>query len=83
MTQRPDYSLEVVAEDLIRNSLAPNTQRAYGVAKAQYGNFCRLINAKPIPASEQLLVVFATYMAQKCCSTIRVYLSAVHISNGY
>ena len=80
-------NLEVVAEDLIRNSLAPSTQRAYGAAQAQYCNFCRLINAKPIPASEQLLVLFAAYMAQKCCySTIRVYLSAVrhlHISNGY
>ena len=47
-----------------------------------------MINHHPcLPASEHLLILFVTYLAQKCChATIRSYLSAVrylHIVNGF
>lgn len=79
--------MEVSAKDLIRNSLAPSSQRAYAAAQSQYGKFCQLISKSPIPASEQILVLFTAYLAQtRCHSTVRVYLAAVrhlHISNGW
>lgn len=78
--------LENSAADLIRNSLAPSSQRSYAAAQSQFLKFCSLVNKPPLPASEQLLVLFSAHMAQSCThNTIRAYLSAVrhlHLSHG-
>ena len=79
--------LEATAAGLIRNSLAPSSQRSYTSAQTQYLKFCSLINQVPVPATEQLLVLFAAHVAQSCAhSTVRMYLAAVrhmHISKGH
>ena len=71
--------MEIAASQLLENSIAQSTRRAYSSAQQQYLQFCQLINFHPcLPATEQVLILFVTHLAQKCChSTIRSYLSAV------
>lgn len=76
-----------IAQDLCDASLANSSRRTYGAAQKSYISFCEAIGAQPVPASEQLLILFVAEASQKVCySTIRTYLAAVrhmHIARGY
>ena len=79
--------MEIAAAQLLDNSVAASTRRSYNSAQQQYYHFCQSIGFRPcVPATEHVLILFVTHLAQKCChSTIRSYLSAVrflHIVNG-
>ena len=79
--------LEGVAQELCKASLSINSQKAYQTAQRQYFQFCHSFGISPLPASEQVLILFVADISSRVChSTARSYLSAVrhlHISNGY
>ena len=79
--------LEGVAQELCKASLRVNSQRTYQTAQNQYLQFCRGFGITPLPATEQVLILFVADISSRVChSTARSYLSAVrhlHISNGY
>ena len=78
--------MENAAARFISNSLSPSSRRAYSSAQAHFLRFCQRIRQPPMPASEQVLVLFTAYLAQTCSyGTCRAYLSAVrhwHVSRG-
>jgi len=79
--------LETVAKDLIAGSISESSRRTYRSAQTRYVNFCRGLLFYPLPASEQLLILFTAELSQTVAySSIRVYLSAVcyfHLENGW
>ena len=62
-----------------RASLAPSTTRSYESAKKRYLQFCANSDNDPLPASEEKLCSFVTYLADSNLThqTIKCYLSAV------
>ena len=69
------------------NGLASITRSTYATGQQRYTAFCRSINVHPIPATEQILALFATHLATTNISyaTIKVYLSAIrqlHVTQG-
>ena len=67
--------------------VSPATKKAYMASIRWYTTFCSQTNQQAVPASEETLLLFATYLAQQglSYSTIQVYLSGVrysHIATG-
>ena len=62
-----------------QHGLAASTNRTYNSAKCRYLNFCKEQHLVALPASEQQLCKFASYLAIQRLShgTIKCYLSAV------
>ena len=63
------------------------TRKAYTASIRWFTTFCSQTKQPAVPASEETLLLFATYLAQQglSCSTIQVYLSGVryaHIAAG-
>ena len=79
--------LEEHANFYLSRGVAPNTARAYKSAQSRYWAFCARFSLPPLPASEQILILFVAELAQDLAhSTIRSYLSGVrnlHITNGF
>ena len=79
--------LEAVAKELCHASLAPNSNKTYKSAQKIFKNFCLSCGRSPLPASEQLLILFVADLADRVCyTTARTYLAAVrhmHIAQGY
>ena len=50
---------ERIADNLIKNSIAENTRKSYATGQSLYLSFCEHYNLRPLPASEQQLVLFA------------------------
>ena len=79
-------SLEPVVESVFESSLAKSTWKTYRAAQADYLSFCQSINVTPIPASEDLLILYTAQLATRLTHlSIRTYLSAVrnlHIMQG-
>ena len=69
-------------ELFLRNSLADSTQQTYDLAKRRYIHFCMHHNISPVPASEHHFCQYVAYLslAELSHSTIKCYLSAVHIA---
>ena len=90
VTERPDWTY-VNWRELLRTSakqsLNINSQRAYHAAQKQYIEFCQSFQIVPLPATEQVLILFVADLSSRVCHvTAWSYLSAVrhlHISNGY
>ena len=78
---------EGVAQDLCKASLSDNSQRSYKTAQKQYINFGQSFGMNPLPASEQMLILFVAEPSSRVChTTAQSYLSAVrhmHISSGH
>ena len=78
--------LEVVAEELCAASLAPSSSKTYKSAQNIFIEFCLSYGKTPLPASEQVLILFVAYLAERVChATARTYLAAIrhmHISHG-
>ena len=68
-------------------AVAPSTARSYSSAQRRYQQFCVRFSLRPLPATEQVLILFVAELAQSVChATIRSYLSAVrnlHITAGH
>ena len=80
-------SLDNAVEQYFSAGIAPSTKRVYDSGKKRYLAFCKQLTTTPIPASENLLCKFISYLALNKVSsaTIKVYLAAVrqlHISQG-
>ena len=76
-----------MAQQYYNNGLAPTTRSTYAAGQQRYTAFCRSISVHPIPATEQILLFFATHLATTNIShaTIKVYLSAIrqlHVAQG-
>ena len=59
--------------------LANSTMRSYQAGQKHYLSFCSAAQRPAIPTSEEMLMMFASYLAKGGLShqTIKVYLSAV------
>lgn len=59
---------------------APSTRRAYGVHRRTYLAFCNSIGMPPVPATTNLLCMYAAFLARKLCfKSIKQYLNIVRI----
>ena len=75
------------AEAYFHQGVSPATKKAYRTGLRKFNSFCTQARRKAIPASENTLLLFSTYLASQnlSSSTIQVYLSAVrnaHVAKG-
>ena len=87
-TVRLDISrLKAVAKELCDTSLVSSSTKTYKSAQKIFVEFCHSCGRPPLPASEQLLILFVAYLANRVCySTARTYLAAIqhlHIAQGH
>ena len=79
--------LERIASCLIKYNIADSTRRSYATGQSTYISFCVKFSFKPLPASEQQLILFAADLSHRLSSsTVRSYLSAIrflHVSSGH
>lgn len=73
---------------LVKRGLQPSTQQTYSSAENQYLQFCSIHGLCPLPASEEVLLLYVTYLYKRNLKhgTIKVYLAAarsLHIRNSY
>ena len=71
----------------LQNGLANSTKRCYESGQRRYFTFCDKVNFSPLPASENSIALFISYLGSEKVSykTIKSYLAAVrhlHISFG-
>jgi hypothetical protein len=81
-------SLEVTARRLVGAALRDSTQKSYGSAQKKFLNFCTDFGLIPLPASEEVLLSYISFLFTKGFkgSSIKVYLSAVrslHIMHNF
>ena len=59
-TRLAPTNLEAIADSLIDQSIAPSTKRtySYSVGQRQYQRLCGDLGVPPLPASEQVLILF-------------------------
>ena len=73
-------------DKIFTNSLAPLTWRTYRAAQQDYERFCTSLNKPPVPASEDMLILYAAHLSLRLThSSIRTYFSAIrswHILQG-
>ena len=79
--------MEETAKRLCEASLAASSSQTYKAAQKMFREFCAACGMRPLPASEQLLILFVANLSTRVChSTARTYLAAVrhlHISEGH
>lgn len=67
--------------------VAKNTTKTYRAAQKRYLEFCERFSLQPLPATEQVLILFVAELAQSVShATIRTYLSGVrnlHLTRGW
>ena len=68
-----------MAQHYYNNGLAATARSTYAASQQRYTAFCKSINTQPTPATEQVLVLFATHLATTNIfyAAIKVYLSAI------
>ena len=78
-TSRLDLSqLEVKAAQLISLGISPSTAEVYDAGKKAYLKFCARFNFTPIPAQEEVLILFVTELSQTLVyNSVRTYLAGV------
>lgn len=71
--------LDRAVDFYFQNGLAPSTRRTYNSAKKRYLSFCKDKDLLAIPASEQQLCRFVSYLANENLShtSIKCYLAAI------
>ena len=82
------HTLQKALQSYYHQGLAASTHKTYAAGVQHYLSFCKHIHCSPLPASEQTLLLFVTYLGQLGLThkTIKVYLSAVknlHITSGH
>ena len=80
-------SLGELVHKFFSKGLAQSTLRSYNSGQIWYLSFCDGCNVSPLPASEEVLCMFASHLAESGLKhrTIKSYLSAIrflHISEG-
>ena len=79
--------MDKLVHKFFSKGLAQSTLRSYNSGQKRYLLFCNGGNFSPLPASEEVLCMFASYLADSGLKhrTIKSYLSAIrflHISEG-
>ena len=76
--------LEGVAKDLIMNSLAPSSRKAYRVGQSEFMQFCHCMGISPLPARESTLILLITHLSL-CLAHVRLseVLSLGHLSHAH
>ena len=80
--------LQLVADNLIHNSIRLSTRKTYNSAQKRYLDFCTMYTLCPLPATQQVLLLYIAYLYEEklCYSTVNVYLAAIrslHIMQGH
>ena len=79
--------LQIKVAHYFYKGLANSTHRTYSSAQRQYITFCETYHLTAIPASEETLSLFVTFLADRLKpQSIKVYLAgvrALHISHGH
>ena len=57
--------LEIIAAELLDNSVAASTAHSYLSAQHQYLQFCSYTAQVAVPASEHTVILFVAHLAQK------------------
>ena len=81
----PDISyLNQMAQYYYDNGLAPATKSTYATGQHRYAAFYKSINTHAMPATEKVLILFATHLATSDISyvTIKVYLCMFHLDSS-
>ena len=78
--------MEVKAAQLINLGISPSTAKVYDASKKAYLKFCARFNFTPIPAQEEVLILFVTELSQTLVyNSVRTYLVGVrhlHVVSG-
>ena len=78
--------MEVKAAQLISLGISPSTAKVYDAGKKAYLKFCARFNFTPIPAQEEVLILFVTELSQTLVyNSVRTYLAGVrhlHVVNS-
>ena len=79
--------LKAIAHQLVQDSLAPSSQRAYSSAQRSFLQFCHSLQVPALPAHKQVLLLYIAELSQRVAhSTVRSYSLAIrhmHLSNGF
>ena len=80
--------MEESAAFFFAKGLADSSQKTYKSGENRYLRFCQSVHCSPLPASEETLCKFVSYVARQGLKhrTIKTYLSAIrflHIRSGY
>ena len=84
--------LEARCAEFLAQGLAVNSRRTYATGQRKFWQFCNLYpslwaNSSPLPASERLLMLFVSWLAQSLSpASVVVYLASVrslHIDQGF
>ena len=73
-----------VAQVKFDKGLQHNTHRTYHGKQQMFQSFCAQYHLTVFPASEDMLMVFATYLddhLQKCYATVHHYMVAIHVAH--
>ena len=95
-TQIPDHLIQLVSLNqtwistawmmLFRATTLQPLHKTYkAAAERRYITFCSKFGVNPLPATENILCYFVTWVGQEGLqhSTIRTYLSGVHQTHGF
>ena len=78
--------LEGIAVGLIKDNLAPSSQRAYESAQRSFIQFCSSLRLPMMPTTVQVLLLYVADISQRVCHvTARSYLAAIchmHLAAG-
>jgi len=76
--QMDTTNLQYKAAEFLTNGLALNTRTTYTAGQQRFADFCQEISVTTMPASEELLILFATHLAASniAHTIIKVYISA-------
>ena len=82
------HSLDDALQSYYSAALASSTHKTYKAAERRYVTFCAKFGVNPLPATENILCYFVTWLGQEGLqhSTIRTYLSGVRqtqIAHGF
>ena len=59
---------------------APNTVKTYSVHRKSYLSFCARLRLDPVPASPQLLCMYAAFLAKRLrYSSVKQYLNIIRV----
>lgn len=80
--------LQQQARSLLRNGVRARTRRVYDSAQKRFLKFCERYGLVPVPATEQTLLLYVSYLFLEGLksSSVRVYLSglrSMHVVEGY
>lgn len=80
--------LRTRAKSLVQSGIKASTARTYGASQLRYVRFCELVNIKPLPCTEDNILMYIAYLDKSGlkASSVKVYIAALRsysIDNGF